>query len=154
MRGQNTISAQSMSNTQFAFLRSESLPNRSALQGWIDDLGFDLQLCPDLDLKSDQGFSPCVLEGDSDVGPELWPSTTAQAADGDDGILEMAGARDFCVSMAWRGSMKDCAAVMIISCALAKYCDAVISYEGEAPEPFENLLAAAAEALNEARKTR
>lgn len=143
-----------MSNTQFAFLKTESLPSRSALQSWIDELGFDLQLSPDLDLKTDRGFSPWVLEGLHDVGPELWPCATTEVANGDEGIVRMAGARDFCVSMTWRGSMKDCAAVMIVSCALAKYSDAVISYGGEAPEPVENLLATTNEALEMARKAR
>lgn len=48
--------------------------------------------------------------------------------------------------------MKDCAAVMIVRCALAKHCDAVITYEGEPPESLENLLQGATSILEEARK--
>jgi hypothetical protein len=56
--------------------------------------------------------------------------------------------------MIWRGSMKDCASVLIVSCALAKDFGAVISYEGEPPEPFENLLEATREAIAEAKNER
>ena len=140
-----------MSNTQFAFLKSAAVPDRAALQAWIDDLGFDLKLHPEINLKSDQGFSPCVLEGVEDVGFELWPSATQELAEDNEGVSEIAGDRDFCISMSWRGSMKDCAAVMIVSCALAKNCDAVISYEGDQPEPLAKMLEATAEILADAR---
>ncbi len=140
-----------MSNTQYAFVRSESVPERGTLQSWIDGLGFNLRLHPELNLRTDQGFSPCVLEGVEDVGFELWPSSTEEVADGDDEIPEMAQARDFCIAMSWRSSMKDCAAVMIVSCALAKHCDAVISYEGDEPEPLEKMLEATAGILEDAR---
>jgi hypothetical protein len=140
-----------MSNTQYAFLRSESLPSRSTLQGWIDSLGFDLKLCPDLALKTDRGFSPCILSGVEDVGIELWPSDVAEMAAGNEEILRGAEGRDFCISMTWRSSMKDCAAVMIVSCALAKFCDAVISYEGDAPEPLDKMLAATVGIVEDAR---
>ena len=42
--------------------------------------------------------------------------------------------------MAWGGSLKDCAAVMIASCALAKHFGAIISYEGEEPEELDNMI--------------
>jgi hypothetical protein len=129
-----------MSNTQYAFLESGSLLDRVALQSWTDGLGFDLKLHPDLNLKFEKGFFPCILKGDDDVGFELSPSTTEEIADGDEEILEMTGARDFCVSMSWGDSMKDCAAVMLVSCVLAQHCDAVISYEGSEPEPLGKLL--------------
>jgi hypothetical protein len=56
--------------------------------------------------------------------------------------------------MAWRGDMKDCASVLIVSCALAKDFGAVISYKGEHPAPFESLLKAKREAIAEAKKER
>ena len=46
--------------------------------------------------------------------------------------------------------MKDCAAVMVASCALAKSFDAVISYEGEDPEPLEKLISDTQQIIQEA----
>lgn len=139
-----------MSNTQFIFLKKAKVPARAALQASIDTLGFDLQLDPELDLINDSGFSPCVLNGISDVGFELM-SGTPQEVFGEE--TQIAGDNDHCIGLVWRSSMKDCAAVMIASCAFAKDFGAIVSYEGELPESLENLQDGArrilAEALNE-----
>jgi hypothetical protein len=143
-----------MSNTQFAFLKKSQVPSRAALQASIDALGFDLKLDPTLNLLEDSGFSPCVLAGISDVGFELFTEPAKDVIGDNDEFLEAIGDSDLAVSMIWRGSMKDCASVLIVSCALAKDFGAVISYEGEPPEPFENLLEATREAIAEAKKER
>ncbi len=140
-----------MSNTQYAFVQSDLLPDRASLQKWIDALGYDLKLDPDLSLRDDEGYSPCVLEGEAEAGFELESGSAAEMADGDDDFLALAEGRDFCVSMTWRSSMKDCAAVMIVSCALAKNCDAVISYEGDDPDSLETMMESTAGILEKAR---
>jgi hypothetical protein len=140
-----------MSNTQYAFLKNDAIPDRATLQSWIDGLGFDLKLDLELDLVKDRGFSPCTLLGMSDVGFELWPEPTADVAAGSDELLAIAGDRGFCVAMSWGGSLKDCAAVMIVSCALAKHCDAAISYEGNEPESLSQMLRSTQEVVEDAR---
>ena len=48
--------------------------------------------------------------------------------------------------------MKDCAAVMIISCALAKDCDGIVSYEGDPPETLNSMIEGARGVVEVARK--
>lgn len=136
-----------MSNTQCVFLKKASVPNRSALQASIDKLGFDLKLDPELDLINDSGFSPCVLNGIAEVGFELM-SGTPEEVFGED--TEMAEGNDHCIGLIWHSSMKDCAAAMIVSCALARDFGAVVSYEGEPPTSIDNLLETARSILEEA----
>ncbi len=143
-----------MSNTQFAFLKKSRVPSGAALQASIDALGFDLKLDPVLNLLEDSGFSPCVFAGIPDVGFELFTEPAADVMSDSDEFRKVIGDSDISVSMVWRGSMKDCASVLIVSCALAKDFGAVISYEGEPPEPFERLLEATHEAIAEAKKER
>jgi hypothetical protein len=138
-----------MSNTQYAFLDSVRVPDCTSLQASIDALGFDLQLHPDLKLLEDSGYSPCVLHGHADAGFELESYLSEDVADGDEEFLAIADGRDQCIAMIWRGSMKDCAAVMIVSCALAKYFDAVVSFGGDPAMSIEELLTGAQDALNE-----
>lgn len=129
-----------MSNTQFAFLKRANVPNREALQVSIDALGFDLKLDPDFTPFEDEGFSPCTLNGIGDVGFEVFYEPSSDIVGDDEELQEMVGNNDFCISMVWHSSMKDCASVMIVSCALAKDFGALISYEGEEPEPFDSLI--------------
>jgi hypothetical protein len=129
-----------MSNTQFVFLDSRRVPARSALQESVDALGCDLQLAPSFDLARDTGFSPCVFNG-VDVGFELSPSSIADAAHGDQDFVAMADGRDLCVGVSWGGSMRDCVAAMIVSCALARDFDAIVSFEGDEPTPANELSA-------------
>jgi hypothetical protein len=129
-----------MSNTQFVFLDSREIPDRAALQESVDALGCDLQLAPSLDLKRDTGYSPCTFNG-VPVGFELSPSLTVDAAHDDDEFVALAGGRDFCIGLSWGGSMRDCVAAMIVSCALARDFDAVVSFEGDEPTPTHELSA-------------
>lgn len=129
-----------MSNHQYAFLRREQVPSREALQASIDALGFNLKIDPEFTPFEDAGFSPCVLDGTPDVGFEVFYAPTAELVGDDSDLTTIAGGRDFSITMTWRGSMKDCAAAMIVSCALAKDFDAVISYEGEPPESIDSLI--------------
>ncbi|MGH1451505.1 MAG: hypothetical protein ACRBBM_19060 [Pseudomonadaceae bacterium] len=141
-----------MSNTQFAFLDRSNVPNREALQASIHALGFNLELHPEFTPFDDFGFSPCILDGTPDVGFEVFYSTTSEVAEASPHLTSIAGGRDYSISMVWRGSMKDCASAMVVSCALAKDFGAIISYEGEPPEPFEGLLENTKSILIEAAK--
>ena len=127
-----------MSNTQFVFLDSRAIPNRAALQESIDALGCDLQLAPALELARDTGFSACVFNG-LPVGFELTPSSTRDAAHDDPDFVAMAAGRDFCIGLSWGGSMRDYVAAMIVSCALARDFDAVVSFEGDEPTSTREL---------------
>lgn len=132
-----------MSNTQYVFLMRDKMPNREALQESINALGFDLMLHPDFTPFTDSGFSPCILNGVSDVGFEV----LYEAASEIEGLKHIAGANDLCMEMTWHSSMQDCACAMIVSCALARDFGAVVSYEGDDPEPFEKLFKGAKEVI-------
>jgi hypothetical protein len=112
------------------------VPNREALQSSIDALGFDLKLHPEFTPFTDSGFSPCLLNGAADAGFEVSYFDAAEV----DWAKDIAGTRDYCFSMTWHSSMRDCASVMIVSCALVKDFGAVVSYEGEAADSLEVLL--------------
>lgn len=142
-----------MSNTQYAFLEKDKVPTQQQWQQAIDDLGFDfkIQIDPELAPFEDEGFSPCIWgETDDDVGFEIFYEPAEDVHEGDEDVLSMIGARDYSISFCWYGSMKDCAAVMVASCALAKSFDAVISYEGEDSEPLEKLISDTQSIIKEA----
>ena len=139
-----------MSNVQYAFLDRARVPDRPALQASIDALGFDLKLYPDFTPFTDEGFSPCVLGGEEGPGFEIAYQTASEATDDDEDFLAIADGRDYCITLVWRGSMKDLACVMIVSCALTKDFGAVVSYEGDEPSPLDEMLASTKEILIDA----
>ncbi len=144
-----------MSNTQFAFLKKENVPDAEAWQVIIDELDFKIRLCVDAELApfEDEGFSPCIWgDTDDDVGFEIYYEPAEDIYEGDNELKVIAGDNDFCISMCWYGSMKDYAAVMIVSCALAKGFGAVISYQGEPAYPLEKLLKETNEVISELEK--
>lgn len=138
-----------MSNTQFAFLRRSQVPDRAALQASIDALGFNLKLHPEFTPFEDSGFLPFTLNGEEGPGFEIEYQDLTDIADGDEDLEALAGGRDHCISMAWRSSMKDLACVMIVSCALTKDFDAIVSYEGEAPQSLAAMLEATQEIIRD-----
>jgi hypothetical protein len=138
-----------MSNTQLAFMARSSIPDPVRLQASIDRLGFDLKL----DLQhvpfKDSGFWPCVLQGEANVGFEVFYTAAHEVTDDAALIHQLPQGRDSCMSMVWRSSMKDLACVMIVSCALARDFEAIVSYQGEPPEAFEAMLASTKAILEE-----
>lgn len=141
-----------MSQTQFAFLKKDNTPSKGALQSVIDSLGFDLKIDPEFTPFEDEGFSPCTLNGEQDVGFEIYYEPASDVTEDDEEFAEIAGENDFCISMCWGGSFKDCACVMIASLALAKEFGATITYEGEEPETLESLNNAVQECFREIEK--
>lgn len=140
-----------MSNIQYAFIERGRVPSRSELQASIDALGFDLRLPPEYTPFEDSGFLPFTLNGETGPGFEIQYDAASELIGEDQALREMAAGRDCCVSMSWHGSMKDLACVLIVSCALMKDFDSVVSYEGEPPEPLESLLSVVPEVLADAR---
>jgi hypothetical protein len=140
-----------VSNIQYAFIERDSVPNRSQLQASVDALGFDLKLHPDYMPFEDSGFLPFALNGEEGPGFEIQYEVASEVIGDDDALREIAGGRDFCISMSWHGSMKDLACVMIVSCALVKDFGSVVSYEGEPPEPLDSLLAVVPAVLADAK---
>lgn len=143
-----------MSNIQYAFIHRERVPDRLALQASIDALGFDLKLHPEYTPFSDGGFLPFVLNGEAGPGFDIAYQEAGELLDQAGTLREAVANRDHCISMSWHGSMRDLACAMVVSYALAKDFGAVVSYEGQAPEPLEALLAGALEALEEAKRER
>jgi len=144
-----------MSNTQYAFLKKKNVPDREAWQKSIDSLNFkiQLQIDPELQVFEDEGFLPCIWGSTTDdVGFEIFYEPSDDIHDGDEQLIKIIGNNDYCISMGWGGSLKDCAAVMIASCALAKDYGAVISYEGEEPDTLENLISSTNDIIVEAEK--
>jgi hypothetical protein len=131
-----------MSNTQFAFIDRSRVPDRSALQASIDAMRFDLKLHPEYTPFDDSGFLPFLLNGEEGFGFEIYYQDASEIIGDDRSLGAIANGRDHCISMVWRGSLKDLACVMIVSCALTKDFDAVVSYEGEKPQPLDAMLTA------------
>lgn len=132
-----------MSNTQLVFIDRSRIPDRAALQSSIDDLGFDLQLDPDYTPFADAGFSPCIIGGREGFGFEVYYSPADEVVAESAELAAIAAGRDYCVQLVWHGSMNDLACAMIVSAALARDHDAVVSYEGQPPEAVEQIVAAA-----------
>lgn len=140
-----------MSNIQYAFIERGRVPNRSQLQASIDALGFDLKLCPEYTPFEDSGFLPFTLNGEEGPGFDIQYEAASELIGEDQALKRIAAGRDCCISMAWHGSMKDLACVMIVSCALMKDFDSVVSYEGEPPESLDRMLSVVPEVLADAK---
>jgi hypothetical protein len=139
-----------VSNIQYAFIERQSVPSRSQLQEAIDALGFDLKIHPEYTAFVDSGFLPFTLNGENGPGFEIQYFPASELNSDDEALLRYAAGRDFCISMSWRGSMKDLACVLLVSCALVKDFGAVVSYEGEPPESLSSMLAVVPEVLADA----
>lgn len=114
-------------------------------------MGFDLKLHPQYTPFEDSGFLPFSLNGEDGAGFEIRYGQASELFNEDDAFAKLAAGRDICISMSWHGSMKDLACVMIVSCALVKEFNAVVSYEGEPPEPLDRMLAVVPEVLADAK---
>lgn len=141
-----------MSNTQFVFINYSDIPSKEHLQEVIDQLGYDLKLNPELSLTDDEGFSPCVLNGEFDVGFELLCEPTPDVVEDDKEFEEMTNGKDTCISISWGSSFKDCSCVLIVSFALMKEYGAITTYEGEELDTLDSLQVGINEALEEAAK--
>jgi hypothetical protein len=119
-----------MANEQYAFLRRSELPTTSQLQAAIDkDPDFSMTIDPETKLSESVGFVPCVICG-MESGVEIDFDDSAETIEQ---FGDLAPDRDCCLVFRWGGDMVECACAMVLSFVLAKYYNAVVSYEGEPP---------------------
>jgi len=137
-----------MANVQFAFLEKSKVPSREEWQSAINQSGFNFNLDPELKPFEDAGFLPCTLM-DSASGFEIFYDESSEIFEDFPELISLARSKDYCVSLRWGGSMSACASVQIASYALAKYFDAIVSYEGDAPLTLDELLDGAKQAILE-----
>lgn len=118
-----------MSNNIYALLRKADVPGLDEWQKAIDASGFDFQLNETLKPFEDSGFLPCKLMG-VDAGFEIYygPIDSEMTF-----AHELAPNADFYIAFRWGSNMIECASANVASYALAKYCKAVVTYEGEEP---------------------
>lgn len=146
-----------MSNVQYVFLPRSRVPSRRALQAAIDVLRLPLRLNPRLNLLKQRGFSPCELDGEDGAGIELGFERTSNVVAEESGFERfrtIAKTHDVCLTLCWHSGMDDCAAAMIVCCALAKKFGGVGSFEGGPAQGFREFRRAALQALSLWRKQR
>ena len=139
-------------NTQYCFIKKESIPSGKKLQETIRELGYELKLDPELDLENDEGFSPCGLDGYDDIGYELECGTIDEIFDEDEEFEKHIGDRDSYISMSWGSSFADCLAVMITTKALMKGSNAVTTYDCEEPDSLKDIEDGIQECMSELAK--
>jgi hypothetical protein len=134
-----------MSLEQHVFLRKESVPARKEWQVAIAQLGFDLQLDPQLKPFEDSGFLPCTLAG-KQSGFEIYYEPADELLRAYPHLKESTGGRDYSISFRWGGDMAECTCVLIVSAALASSFDAVVYY------PEDDLLYSSDDLVREAKE--
>lgn len=139
-----------MSNSLFAFLRKEDIPDRAQWQEAIDASGYRCTLDPSLHPFEDSGFLPCQLHG-QDAGFEIYYATAEEAV-GEAWRTLAPEHADHCVTFCWGGSMAEGASASIAAYALAARFGATVSYEGEDPRSLEEQAAEIEELLAEVRR--
>jgi hypothetical protein len=87
------------------------------------------------------------------VGFDLNSEPVVEVVHGDQGLQGIAGENDYGMSLVWGDGMEDRACAMIVCCALAKDFGAVVSYEGEPPQPLDHLLRSTREVVESAMRT-
>jgi hypothetical protein len=119
-----------MSLEMLVFLKKSRIPERESIQSAVEVLGVPLQLGPTLNLNTDRGFSPSIINGvpsgfeiGSQSAQELIPIYPAAR-----GIV---GGRDWAILFRWGSSMHECACVLGAAAALVKLCDAVAYYPAD-----------------------
>mgnify|MGYP003385719863 CR=1 FL=1 len=138
-------------NSQYCFIE-QALPSKENLQAAIDSLGFGLKLDTELDLNSDEGFSPCKLNDYDDVGFEIECGTIDELFDEDEAFEKQIGNRKNYISMSWGGNFEDCLCVLITALAMVKSFDAVTTYDCEEADSIEDIEGGIQECLKELGK--
>jgi hypothetical protein len=107
----------------YAFLSKDRVPDRLRWQQSIVGTGLPLELDPELDVASNRGFSPCVLNGEQS-GFEIHLDHSQEIPLAPDVALAV-GDRDRVITFRWGGDLKECACVLGAATALVKDFDAV-----------------------------
>jgi len=119
-----------MSQLQTAFLDKSRVPDRVQLEEAIRGLGFDLTIDEFYRPFDCSGYLPCVLKGKKS-GFEIYFESPDEAVQSSPLLKETVGSRDCAICFRWGGDMSECACVLIVSAALAKYFGAVVHYQGD-----------------------
>jgi hypothetical protein len=120
----------SMSLQQTAYVLRANVPDRAALQGAVDALGFDCKIDAFYLPFQCSGFLPCVLAG-STSGFEIYFEPATDVLSGFPHLAGTVGSRDVAITFRWGGDMSECACVLILSAALAKTFDAIVHYQDD-----------------------
>jgi len=134
-----------LSLEQHAFLMKGTVPSRTDWQAAITEIGFDMQIDPELKPFEAFGFLPCKLEG-RDSGFEIYYDPSDELLTAYPQLKENTGLRDYSISFRWGGDMAECACVLIASAALAKSFGALVYY------PDDNLLYSYDDLVREAKQ--
>jgi len=116
-----------MSLELHVFIRAGEMPARDSWQAKIRELGFPVELDPEMKVGSDEGFSPCTVKGQAS-GFEISFESSKELLDDYPNIRTSVRDRDACITFRWGGDMLECACVMAATAALAGLCDAVSYY--------------------------
>ena len=136
-----------MSLETHAFLFRKNVPSVKEWQAVIVQLGFDLQIDPELKPFEDSRYVPCLL-GQTDSGFEIYYESPDELISIYPNIKERIAPRDYTISFRFGHDMAECACVCIASAALAKSFDAVIYYpDDELFYTIEELISEAEHAM-------
>jgi len=142
-----------MSQEQYAFIEKNRVPSAEQWKKAIDDAGYDLKIDLGLEPFEHAGFLPCQLCGASS-GVEVYYDVTSEVL-APDLVAGLAKGREVCISFRWGGSFREGACAMILSFALARSFDAILSYEGEPPdESLDIVQGEIAQMMKEAERER
>ncbi len=122
-----------MSLELHVFMNANKLPTRQQWQSAITEMGFPLQLDPELDLTDQSGFSPCTLNGKS-TGCEISLDSPDDILPAYPSMRERAQGTDRVVTFCWGGDSAECACALAAAAALVKRSDG-IAYNPQDDEP-------------------
>jgi hypothetical protein len=114
-----------MSLQQTAYLARGNVPKRDALQAAVDSLGFDCSIDASFVPFASSGFLPCVLAG-TESGFEIYFESAAEVLKDFPELSQSVGSRDVAIIFRWGGDIAECACVLIVSAALAKFFGAIV----------------------------
>lgn len=137
-----------MSLEQFALIKKDDVPSREIWQKYIDALGFDFQLDPELKPFEDSGYLPCILNG-NESGFEIYYEAAAEIIGQFAELKSRIGDRDFSISFRWGGDMAELASVVIASAALVHCANAFVLFEDGTVYELDGLIKDARNALEE-----
>jgi hypothetical protein len=107
-----------------------ALPERARWQAAVDEVSVDLKLDPELDLRTDSGFSPCTIGGRAS-GFEIYVEDASEIAKVSPSLASVAGGRPSVICFRWGGDFAECACVMGASLALVRAFGATAYYPAD-----------------------
>jgi len=129
-----------MSLEQYIFCDKDCPPVRAQWQAAIDEMGFDMQLDPEMDLTKDSGFSPSVLKGNVS-GFEIYFEDASEYIDALPEFRDAIGDRTAVITQRWGGDEAELTCVLIAAAAAIKAFKCVVIFPDEdAPETIERLV--------------